>query len=1018
MTISSEENIISGKCEVSSIVPPSPLGTTMQDIPVVITTRPDYVIQCPPVSRTLKQIHYVKKPPTVTTYMDVALINVRSINKNGYKVKDYVVDRDCDITAITETWLTDEQDRTTQIVKDLCPKGYTMPHQPRTTGQRGGGVGLLHKKGITIRPLTVETFESFEYAEHMLKQSSIWIRIIVLYRPPPSTENRLTNRQFLTEFSSFLERQIILPGELLLLGDFNIHIDDPNDYYAKEFQSLLETFDLTQLVRQATHKDGHILDLVITKSTCILVKDIYVTPPWVSDHSIVHIKLSIDKPVLVTKTITCRKWKDIDINSFRHDISCSKMLAYKGDSVSDLVSCYNKTMSHLLDKHAPLRRKTITVHPQAEWYTSELELEKRKRRRLERIYRKSLSSTDAQDFLVQCAYYSELLVKTRQQFYVTKIEDSSGDQRSLFKVLNKLLHREYEQQLPAFDDLNELVNRFADFFRNKIHNIRLNLQSCHVSSHSITEPSSTTSFLSDFHPVSEADVEKIIKRSSTKSCSLDPIPTWLLKDCLTVLLPMITNIINLSLSQCEMPESFKEAILIPLLKKILLDPEILKHFRPISNLAYVSKLIEMVVDDQVTVYMDENHLHELFQSAYKKFHSTETAMVRIKNDFLSALDDGNAILVVCLDLSAAFDTVDHEILLTRLEKRIGITGNCLAWFRSYLSNRSQKVLINDVTSSARDLSCGVPQGSVLGPKLFNVYTLPLGDIMRKHGIAFHIYADDDNLYLAFKPLGISSAFISMESLISDIRGWMIVNMLGINDTKTDFTVINGPRRKTLDIPSLRVGEADIMSSTCIKALGVHIDNTLSMKKQVNEVSRASFAKLSNMYKIRKCITEDGAKTMVLTMITSGLDYCNSLYYGLPDCLLEKLYCVQKSAARLITLTGKYEHITPVFIALHWLPIKERCEFKILLLTYKCFNGLAPAYLEELLHKRPDRGSRRDNDNLLIVPKVNRVTFGGIAFKRAAPDLWNSIPSSLRQSKTVDIFKSGLKTLLFKRAFNL
>ncbi len=176
------------------------------------------------------------------------------------------------------------------------------------------------------------------------------------------------------------------------------------------------------------------------------------------------------------------KGKHVYINSFRHDIACSKMLAYKGDSVSDLVSCYNKTMSHLLDKHPPLRRKTITVHPQAEWYTSELELEKRKQRRLERIYRKSLSSTNAQDVLVQCAYYSELLVKTQQQFYVTKIEDSYDDHRFLFKVLNKLLHHEYEQQLPAFDDLNKLVNRFVNFFRNKIHNIRLNLQSCHVSS--------------------------------------------------------------------------------------------------------------------------------------------------------------------------------------------------------------------------------------------------------------------------------------------------------------------------------------------------------------------------------------------------------------------------------------------------------------------------------------------------------------------------------------------------------
>ncbi len=144
-------------------------------------------------------------------------------------------------------------------------------------------------------------------------------------------------------------------------------------------------------------------------------------------------------------------------------------------------------------------------------------------------------------------------------------------------------------------------------------------------------------------------------------------------------------------------------------------------------------------------------------------------------------------------------------------------------------------------------------------------------------------------------------------------------------------------------------------------------------KQIDGLSRASFAKLSNMYKIRKCIIEDGAKTLLLTMITSELDYCISLYCYLPDCLLDKLYCLQKSAARLITLTGKYEHITPAFIALHCFPIKERCEYKIIFLTYKCFNmfnGLAPAYLVEPLDRRPDRGSGRNNDNYLIVPKVD------------------------------------------------
>ena len=676
-----------------------------KSIPVIITTRPCTNDQPPPTKRTLTNIPCVAKP-IQSRCMEMALINARSVNKNGHKVKDFIVDKECDITAITETWLTDEQTKTTQVIQDLCPKGYVMQHKPRTTGQRGGGVGLLHKKGLPLRSLEVQSFHSFEYAELLLKQD-IWIRIIVIYRPPPSRENNLTTRQFLAEFSTFLERQILLPGELILLGDFNFHIDDTDDYYANEFLSILNTFALTQHVHEATHINGHILDLVITRSSCSLVRDIHVSPPWVSDHSIIYFTVSIEKPSFQTMTVYRRKWKQINMDNFRQDILDSNIMA-PDIHVSELVSQYNKVMSGLLDRHAPIKAKTITLRPQAEWYTTELENEKRTKRRLERKYRKTLLSEDAHAFQIQCARYSELLVTTRQQFYATKVEQHAGDQKSLYKIINKLLHRSNEQLLPAYDSLAELTDRFANFFSDKIQKIRLDLLSGRSSIQSIETRTTPSAFLSEFRSVSEADVEKIIKKSSTKSCSLDPLPTWLLKDCLPCLLPVLTKIINLSLSESVMPVDFKEAILTPLLKKVLLNPEMLKNFRPVSNLAYISKLIEMVVDVQTTEHMDVNCIHETFQSAYKPLHSTETAMLRVKNDVLHALDDGNAVLLVCLDLSAAFDTVDHAILLDRLEKRVGITGKCLKWFRSYLSDRFQKVVINRVSSSLKELTCGGP----------------------------------------------------------------------------------------------------------------------------------------------------------------------------------------------------------------------------------------------------------------------------------------------------------------------
>jgi hypothetical protein len=182
-----------------------------------------------------------------------------------------------------------------------------------------------------------------------------------------------------------------------------------------------------------------------------------------------------------------------------------------------------------------------------------------------------------------------------------------------------------------------------------------------------------------------------------------------------------------------MPVNLKEALLNPLLKKASLDSKTFKNFRPVSNLAYISKIVEKVVDNCTTDHMALHNLHDEFQSAYRKFHSTETALLRLHNDIMQAIDNKEAVALVLLDLSAAFDTVDHQILLNRLSSKVGIRGSVLAWFKSYLSDHSQKVIIKGSRSSSHKLNCGVPQGSILGPKRFSIYIIPLGEIIQKHG---------------------------------------------------------------------------------------------------------------------------------------------------------------------------------------------------------------------------------------------------------------------------------------------
>ena len=513
-----------------------------------------------------------------------------------------------------------------------------------------------------------------------------------------------------------------------------------------------------------------------------------------------------------------------------------------------------------------------------------------------------------------------------------------------------------------------------------------------------------------------------MQRSSKKCCALDPIPTKLVSDCIDVLLPTIKHIINLSLDNAYFPHVWKEALVNPLLKRFGLDP-LYKNFRPVSNLPYVSKLVERSASDQLFAHMSSNGLYPDLQSAYVKNHSTETALLRVKNDILMNMNKGHVTLLVFLDLSAAFDTVDHSSLLTSLQTRFGVSGKVLEWFASYLHDRSQRITINGTLSDSFSLQCGVPQGSCLGPILFVIYASKLFEITSRHLPEVHCYADDTQLYLSFKP-GLRESHVEgllhMQRCIDDLRQWMLMDRLKLNDEKTEFLLV-GTRQQLakLCVEPLAVGNHLINPCHEAKNLGCWFDQQLSMVTNINKICSVSYFYLHNIRRIRKFLSVESTKLLVHALVTSRIDYCNSLLYGLPQTQLSKLQRVQNTAARLICNVSRFEPISIVLFELHWLPVHYRIIFKVLVITYKAINGMAPKYISDLIIIKAESSySLRSNSELLLAhPRVRtKTTLGDRAFCAAAPKLWNSLPQSLRKVTSVDSFKVHLKTLLFRQAY--
>ena len=956
------------------------------------------------------------------------LVNARSLTNNTIDnlINILLKDEDIDVCCVTETWLKPGDQA---ILADINLRGYEIVSSPRED-KRGGGIAFLCKSSCKYKEVKTHRYIFFELLEVIFNcKNNNNIRFSTIYRT--GYLNIQQREHFLNELSDYLESLISKDGVNVVWGDFNISKDQlANKSFYADFIDLMESKGFNLVIDKPTHIKNGILDLIFLPSDLTVGPITIFGPDTCADISD-HFPIKMELPLVPEKDeiyidIECRNFNDIDLDIFKKNISSNlntnliNNIATDGE-LENVTEFFINTLSVEVDSQAPKIKKRIkkTKHVVSNPQIAEA---RRVKRRAERKFKKTKSEKDREVFKEAKKKLNSIITQSRNKFFNDKFGLHKNDIRSTYKIINQLLNKTNKTIFPDHNDESLLANKFAFFYREKIEKIRNNFMgnsNC-SSSPFQTQYKRVYNPLAVLQPVTSDEVLSIINGLVNKQSILDIIPCCLLKKLAHELVPTLVNIINASFRLGKFPSQLKEGTVTPVLKATNLENNLLNNYRPVTNLPLFSKVVEKCGLERLVSHLELNNLYPKYQSAYRANHSCETALMKVVDDVLAELNPDTYVMLTFLDFSAAFDTVDHKLLIHKLKDNFGITDNALSWFKSYLTGRSYKIKINGTLSNSQSLKFGVPQGSILGPILYTLYVKEIEEIAQNHHVKVHVYADDVLLYVPCT----SSSNINITRLqdcLQVVQQWANVNFLKLNKKKTQLLCISSKKYSHSKPSHLDIMGEMIKVDSSAKYLGFWLDEHLDFSKQINNVCSQGYWALRNLWKISSKVIDIEIRTqLVHSCILSKLNFCNGLYISLQKKEIFKLDKLLKAGVRFIyriTGTDRRQRMTPYLQQLHFLPISYRLDFKICLMVYKCFQDQAPLYLKELLLPRINYyfiGTRLDTDLTWLNPhSIEKIVYKTRSFRHAAPDKWNKLSQLVRTSPSIDNFKTRLKTFYFE-----
>ena len=525
---------------------------------------------------------------------------------------EFVSTRNISIFFVTETWLTDIVNHTTAVIKSY---GYKIHHCYRDS-VRGGGVAIIYKPILKVIRVSVAHNSSFESVTAKVRlQDNSHILCSCIYRADGNIP------VFLSDFDNFIGDLFLKSDKLLVCGDFNIHLDNISSSDTILFNDIIESYGLQQYVNQPTHKSGHILDVIIASHNIINEDSIDVLTRYSSQFSSCDhfgILFSLKCCVQLSdnrKIIKFRNYKNIDLDTFRKDLVANLTSISHNCNFKESITQFNETCSSVLNRHAPEFVKSIRDIPSSQWFDSDYRTARAHRRKAEKAWNKHGLDCDYDAFCHWRKKCNEMANKKKEMFYKSKLKSYQNSQKGLYSFVNTFLDQTPNVTLPPSESIQTVVNDFNNFFTKKIEKIHDTFPK--QAGKTQSSPLFQGSILSDFEPTSIDEITDILKECEIKSSTNDPLPAFLIEENIVELLPKICDLVNLSLTTGSI-DGEKMAHLTPLIKNQSLDSSCLKNYRPISNLSFISKLIERVVLRRLNKHLNNNNLNVPLQSAYKK----------------------------------------------------------------------------------------------------------------------------------------------------------------------------------------------------------------------------------------------------------------------------------------------------------------------------------------------------------------------------------------------------------------